>query len=265
MDGHGPSVMSSLYTTVLPAYFDALPNLAPDEALDQALGLVNNLSRRKLLNNLKEMIRRLNELEPDENQRESETTFIDRLKEEMGRSTGKLQDIQGIYTSYSLSSSTDNLKIEPFIICAGENNGSILTGRKNAYGEIHWGNGIINQQNFYSLFSEHSESLLSLVTIYLQLPMLKNPRQIRGIYMGLDYNHNPVARRILLVKTGDQPDVEQFHQLFSGQKSKEELSEEESAYYEYTCQPGDYIKMCHVPSPQLNPTDLIKEKKMLSF
>ena len=36
---------------------------------------------------------------------------------------------------------------------------------------------------------------------------------------------------------------------------------EQQAYYDYTCQTGDYIKMCTVPSLQMDESDLVKEKK----
>ena len=36
-------------------------------------------------------------------------------------------------------------------------------------------------------------------------------------------------------------------------------------YYNYTCQEGDYIKTCTVPSPKLDETDLEREKKMLKI
>lgn len=42
---------------------------------------------------------------------------------------------------------------------------------------------------------------------------------------------------------------------------KEELTEEQIPYYNYTCQPGDYIKTCSVPSPLFNEKDLEREKK----
>ena len=37
------------------------------------------------------------------------------------------------------------------------------------------------------------------------------------------------------------------------------------ADYNYTCRPGDCIKTCTVPSPQLNENDLVREKRMLEL
>ena len=38
--------------SVLPAYIDLLKTITPDEALDDALALVNNVSKKRLLNNV---------------------------------------------------------------------------------------------------------------------------------------------------------------------------------------------------------------------
>ena len=45
-----PSVLSALYSSVLPAYIDLLKTRTPDEALDDALALANNGSKKRLLN-----------------------------------------------------------------------------------------------------------------------------------------------------------------------------------------------------------------------
>ena len=47
--GMAPSILSSLYTTVLPTYFEELKNCSHEEALDHAIVLVNNISKRRLL------------------------------------------------------------------------------------------------------------------------------------------------------------------------------------------------------------------------
>lgn len=44
-------------------------------------------------------------------------------------------------------------------------------------------------------------------------------------------------------------------------KAYEVLNEKEQAYYNYTCQPGDIIRMCNIPSPHMTEEDLTIEKK----
>ena len=61
-----PSVLSALYSSVLPAYIDLLKTRTPDEALDEALALVNNVSKKRLLNNVSSMKLLLLEMEPEQ-------------------------------------------------------------------------------------------------------------------------------------------------------------------------------------------------------
>ena len=259
-----PSVLSSLYTTVLPTYFNALKSNTSDEALDQALGQVNNVSKRRLLTSLPDMLLRLDNIQLNEPNSLKGNPFAEQLMEEMQLSARKIEHISGIYYSYSLSSSSDCLKLEPFIIMQSESHARI--GRLSAYGEQQWGFIVAGDpQNFYCLFNESPSPQLTLVSVFLQVPLFKHPRQLRGLYIGLDYNRNPVARRILLIKVSESTEMTQFLSLESGLISKEDFTVEQQAYYDYTCQAGDFIKMCTVPSLQMNETDLIKEKKMLDL
>lgn len=61
-----PSVLSALYSSVLPAYIDFLKTRTPDDALDEALALVNNVSKKRLLNNVSSMKLLLFEMEPEQ-------------------------------------------------------------------------------------------------------------------------------------------------------------------------------------------------------
>ncbi len=264
--GMAPSVLSSLYTTVLPAFFDSAKTMPEEEALDQSLSLVNNVSKRKLLSGLEDTLNRLDELEPTALHPQKGIPFIDSLNEEIALSARKISNICGLYTSYSLSSSSDCLKCEPYIIALSENKDHIRIGRLNAYDEVQWGIGVNGDpQNFYCMFSESPVPPLILVTLYLQIPMFKTPRQLRGLYLGLDYNRNPVARRILLIKESESTDTEEFLSMKRGLIARKDLTPEQQSYYDYTCQTGDYIKMCTVPSLRMDESDLIKEKKMLAL
>ena len=50
----------------------------------------------------------------------------------------------------------------------------------------------------------------ALVTIYLQLPHYEFPALLKGLYLCLDsLNHNPIARRIVLVKQSDSTDIDE--------------------------------------------------------
>ena len=87
------------------------------------------------------------------------------------------------------------------------------------------------------------------------------PKMLKGLYLCLDYNRNPIARRILFVKHSDSTDMDDFLALKGEIIPKEQIPDDLLPYYNYTCQPGDFIKTCTVPSPSLDTQDLEREKK----
>ena len=115
------------------------------------------------------------------------------------------------------------------------------------------------------MFNEREMPQMALFTIYLQLPMYDFPHMLKGLYLCLDYNRNPIARRILFIKHSDSTNIDDFLLLKGRLVSPEELTDDIRPYYDYTCQPGDYIKTCNVPSPLLNAKDLDREKRMLEI
>ncbi|WP_455592744.1 hypothetical protein [Bacteroides sp.] len=261
-----PSVLSALYSSVLPSYLELLKTKSPENALDDALALVNNVSKKRLLGNLGEIKERLFNMEPVLEAPVSGNPFLHLLEKEMHQSVEEAYNYSGTYLSYSLSSSTDSLKIEPYIICTSENSDYVKVGMINAYHSVHWGSGIINNhQNSYLMFNERELPQFAMVTIYLQLPHYEYPNMLKGLYLCLDYNHNPIARRIVMVKQSDSTDEQAFMEMEGKLIPKTELTPEQELYYNYTCQEGDYIKTCTVPSPKLDESDLEREKKMLKI
>ena len=161
-----PSVLSALYSSVLPTYLNLQRTKPREEALDEALALVNNVSKKRLLGNLGEMKERLFDLEPNQEANITGNAFLKLLEKEMQESVGEVYNYSGTYLSYSLSSSTDSLKAEPYLICASENNDYVKVGMINAYKSVHWGSGIIsNHQNSYLMFNERELPQFALVTI----------------------------------------------------------------------------------------------------
>ncbi len=261
------SVLSSLYSSVLPTFISCIKKgNTEEEALDYALSQVNNVSKKRLLGNLKELKELLFELEPAPATGQKDNPFLDMMSEEMLRSSQDIYNYSGIYISYSLSSSSNALKIEPYLITASENNDYVKVVHMSAYNTTHFGIGLFNNhQNSYIMFNERESPQMALFTIYLQLPMYDFPRMLKGLYICLDYNRNPIARRIIFIKHSDSTSMDDFLELKGEIVTKENLSEEQIPYYNYTCQPGDYIKTCSVPSPLLNEKDLEREKKMLDI
>ena len=87
-----PSILSSLYTTVLPNYFEGIKSYPPEEALDSALALVNNVSKKRLLSHIEEMILRLDQMEFAEPDSLKDNPFAKQLMEEIRLSASKIKE-----------------------------------------------------------------------------------------------------------------------------------------------------------------------------
>lgn len=117
------SVLSSLYSSVLPTYIGTIrKGNTEEEALDYALSQVNNVSKKRLLGSLKELKEQLFSLEPTPATGQKENPFLDMMAEEMLHSAQEVYNYSGIYVSYSLSSSSNALKVEPYLVTPSENN-----------------------------------------------------------------------------------------------------------------------------------------------
>ena len=264
-----PSVLSAIYTTVLPEYFKNLKNgMEENEALDHALVWVNNVSKKKLLSSLAKFKRALFAMEafPKPQNEEEDNPFFSLLNTNMQETVSRINNYSGIYLSYSISSSNQNLKIEPYLIAPSGSGNYAEVFHRNSRGSTHQGIVLMNGFNhLYLIFNEHHAPQLALFHVCLKLPMLEHPPFLRGIYTCFDYNYNPNARRILFVKQNDSISPEEFAKLKAELKTAEELNETENIYYNYTCRPEDVIRMCNIPSPQMTNDDLIQEKKILSI
>lgn len=264
--GLAPSVLSALYSSVLPTYVTSLKQgHSEEDSLDMALAQVNNVSKKRLLGNLVSMKELLFGLEPASGEIQV-NPFMEMLNAEVQRSVQEVYNYSGSYLSYSLSSSCQCLKVEPYLIEASEDNTYVKVTHMSAYNTTHRGVGLFNShQNGYIFFNEREIPQMALFSIYLQLPMCDFPPLLKGLYLSLDYNRNPIARRILLVKQSDGTDMEEFLELKGELVPIDKLSPLQRKYYDYTCREGDCIRTCMVPSPQLNENDLEREKKMLSI
>lgn len=261
------SVLSSLYSSVLPTYIGQIKNgISEEEALDYALSQVNNVSKKRLLGSLKELKEQLFLIEPAPACIQKDNPIPAMLAEDMARSAQDAYNYNGIYLSYSLSSSMQALKEEPYLICPSENNGHVRVVHNSAYNATHHGTCLFsNHQNAYIFFNEREAPQIALFTIYLQLPMYDFPHMLKGLYLSLDYNRNPIARRILFIKHSDSTSTDDFLKLQGRIIPEDELTDELMPYYHYTCQKGDCIKTCSVPSPRLDASDLEREKKLLEI
>lgn len=263
------SVLSSLYSTVLPSYIDSLSSgMGEEDALDKALALVNNISKKNLLNSIDLFYGRLSEMKFSAGAEGSTTrNFFNDIEREAARYINNVPNYSGLYLAYSRLSHKDAMKEEPFLIMAPES-GELMPKVVFASetGHRHWGNGLFSAHQIgYMFFNEQKSLQLSLKTIFLQLPPLETPGIVKGIYLAHDYNRNPIARRILLVKMKNEALLEEFNELQFRLIEKENMTPQEHSYYEYTCMQGDYIRSMMAYSPTSDLEDLKREKAILSI
>ena len=137
-----PSVLSAIYTTVLPAFLARPADADANNALDEALALVNNVSRKRLLAAIPNMLLRLQTFSSPAPA--ASIPIEQALAKAWHASANEAAPYAGVYQSYSLSSSTDALKVEPYLIVPAPDASSLRVARLSAYRTIQWGTGIIN-------------------------------------------------------------------------------------------------------------------------
>ncbi len=99
----------------------------------------------------------------------------------MLHSAQEVYNYSGIYISYSLSSSSNALKVEPYLITPADSNDHVKVVHMSAYNTTHFGTAVFNNhQNAYIFFNEREAPQLALFTIYLQLPMYDFPHLLKG-------------------------------------------------------------------------------------
>lgn len=94
------SVLSSLYSSVLPTYIEQVKKgIGEEDALDYALSQVNNVSKKRLLGSLKNLKEQLYQLEPSQVAGQKSNPVLAMLTEEMAHSTQDAYNYSGIYMS----------------------------------------------------------------------------------------------------------------------------------------------------------------------
>lgn len=262
-----PSVLSALFTTVMPEYIKRRDKgVEGDKALDEALVWVNNVSKKKLLATMGKMKTALFKMEaaPQAAPASTENIHLGNMAETMANAVNLVTAFSGVYMSYSASSSSDAMKIEPYLIAPSAKGDYVEVIHNNAYGSTHHGFVLMNGlSHMHLFFNENRLPQLALFNICLKLPLYDRPPYLRGIYTCFDYNYNPIARRILFVKSSDDVSREEFLKLKGCLKLPEELDEQEKAYHDYTCCREDVVRMRDVAAPKMTLEDLAAEKQLL--
>lgn len=267
--GIAPSVFSAIYSTVIPYYQKNLQKgQTPDEALDDALIWVNNVSKKKLLSSLPDIKSSLQAIKPavNKNKDNDRNPFLANIRQAMEDCCKLIANYSGIYMSYSVSSSKQAMKAEPYLIVPSENGNYVEVIHNSVYGSTHYGYALMNGLNhLYLVFNELQYPQLALYNICLKLPMYDRPPFIRGVYTCFDYNYNPVARRIVFVKQSESIERDEFLKMKGRLITEEELTDKEKTYFQYTCQKEDIIRLAGISQPQMTDNDLLEEKRALGL
>lgn len=263
------SVLSSLYSSVLPMYVNLISNGENKEkALDKSLQQVNNVSKRKLLGCLDTLYEKVHAIEPRLiNGKKNERPFLDDIEKEAINYLPNAGIYTGLYLAYSSSSFSDGLKVEPYMIASitdGDTMPKVYS--QNMSGDYYTGIGLFSPfQIGYLMFNEQKRLQLALKVVYLQLPIIEYPNFLKGIYLTHDYNRNPIARRVIFIRQSDEIPLEEFAKMRTEVIPKEKLTDEQQIYYEYTCETGDTIKSMMLVSPEKSLEELKREKQMLKL
>lgn len=264
--GWPSSVFSALYSSVLPAYrTDMAKGLAPEVAINRALAYVNNVSKKRLLSDAVPLRDALMRIElPEPQTPDSPLPFQQPLADACRRTVQSIGEYAGSYLSYSMASSHPALKVEPYRIVPDRDGRFVRVDHRSVYDTEHSGFALLDKpRHLYLTFNERTMPELAFFTIYLQTPLYDHPTFLKGLYLSFDYNHNPIARRIVFVK--QSADTDTFRQLKARVVEEGELTPQERYYFDYTCQRNDALRTCTVPTPRLDEHDLIAEKQILDI
>ena len=233
------SVLSSLYSSVLPVYVNLRSNGEdPEKSLDQALQQVNNVSKRKLLGCLDALYEKVCHIDARfVNTKNNGRPFLDDIEKEAVKYLPNAGVYTGLYLAYSSSSFSDGLKVEPYMIASitdGDTMPKVYS--QSMSGEYYTGVGLFSPfQIGYLMFNEQKRLQLALKVVYL------------------------------FIRQGDEIPLEEFANMRTEVIPKALLNNELIDYYNYTCEEGDVIKSMMLVSPEKDLNDLKREKELLKL
>lgn len=262
------SVFSAIYTTVIPHYLENIKKgNSHEEAIDDALSWVNNVSKKKLTLALDRINSTLKEIKPTLqtwDNKDELNSFLSYFVLDAKESQQLIGNYTGIYMGYSMSSLQKVMKAEPYIIMKSGN--YVKVGYKSIFNKVQWGYAIRNNINhLYFIFNGIQCRHLTLRTIFIKLPRFVHTDFMRGICLSIDCNDAPIAQRIIFIKQNAIEAPDSFNTLKSHLIYPEQMSEEEKLYYNYTCQESDVIRMKEIENPQMSPEDLLYETDMKTY
>ncbi len=261
-------VLSSLLKTVLPAIASLNPGMT-DEKLEaniaEAFLMVNNLSRTRIEKRLSDDIAKLTKrFENNDFNKNVNPDYLNFLRIQAEESFRYIENhLQGVYYFYYLSSDTDQLKGDPFLIKPNELEKIVEVYKGNDQSSvIYFGIALVNNKHTLTLqLAENHDSPEEYLQVVLSLPFVRKIDYLRGVFSSLNFTRQPIARKVILHKISDQCDLDYFNTLpVKRFTAKNDLGIPEIK--RYLSGTASKIECLAITKPAFNLTDLDLEIKI---
>ncbi len=262
-----PSVLSAFYRTVVPAYIDNKDKMNTEDALEYSFSLVNNISRNRFVPFFPNIILAITKILEDytEHTTENDKKYFDNFANTVINSQSSTQAIEGIYRTYSISSSDFALKCEPMLISRGIT-GMIKVSRLSVHSVIQEGFGMVaDHQSVTIHLNEAKYPKYYPLTMQINIPLCFNPKIYRGIYIALDSSSHPIARRIIVQRLSGSIKVADFQNEKAELYTPDAIPTDLKEHFEYLKDRSDVLRVSVIPEPTADIKDLKIEKKILKL
>jgi len=231
-------VLSSLLKTVLPS-ISQLSNSAPEKELEAVISdaflLVNNLSRTKIVKRLPlDIVTLTNLLENNDFKGDEKSSYLNFIRQQAEFSYNYISKyFKGIYYFYYISSDTDQLKADLFMIKPNIVEKIVEVYKGNEQSSVRcFGIALLNNNHTINMqLAENHESPEEYMQILLSLPFIRQVDYLRGIFSNLNFARQPIARKVVLHKISDQCDFDFFNSLPAKRFSEADLEIPEIGRY----------------------------------
>ncbi|MCG8307425.1 MAG: hypothetical protein MI975_08540 [Cytophagales bacterium] len=265
-----PSVLSALYTTVFPEIVKQGPAPFDLNYVEEAFRKVNNVSV-KFIEKLGPAMRSLKQLDKTGTiaHRSELEKWFENLNRHYNNSYEKIgAQFDGIYHCYTISSNQNKLKQDVLLITSNESAKTIKVkkGNKRSGNSFAGYLTITNELQVSIQLINSTDQLKESETIYFNLPIVKQPTVIMGILSGLDYNRQPISRRIVLQRLSINGNSIDWFNVFEVQFIDDEsLDEDQYLIFKFLNNKQSTIRSFSLPDPLYSISDLEKQSRLFEF
>jgi len=231
-------VLSSLLKTVLPAISQLnsnTPDIEFEAVIADAFLMVNNLSRTKIVKRLPiDIVTLTSLLENNDFKRDEKSSYLNFIRQQAEFSYNYISKyFKGIYYFYYISSDTDQVKADPFMIKPNIVEKIVEVYKGNEQCSVRcFGIALLNNNHTINMqLAENHESPEEYMQILLSLPFIRQVDYLRGIFSNLNFARQPIARKVVLHKISDQCDFDFFNSLSAKRFSPTDLEIPEIGRY----------------------------------